>query len=62
MKPEHKAGLTPKQQLEEITQLTHKLVNRQYQTFNSMLATELNHEEIHLLKMKDLTDGAITIS
>ena len=37
MKPENKAGLTPKQQLEEITQLTHKLVNRQYQTFNSML-------------------------
>ena len=56
MKPEDKAGLTPKQQLEEITQLTHKLVNRQYQTFNSMLATELNHEGIHLLKMKDLTD------
>ena len=61
MKPEDKAGLTPKQQLEEITQLTHKLVNRQYQTFNSMLATELNHEEIHLLKMKDLTDEQLTI-
>ena len=62
MKPEDKAGLTPKQQLEEITHLTHKLVHRQYQTFNSMLATELNHEEIHLLKMKDLTDEQLTIS
>ena len=48
--------MTPKQQLEEITHLTHKLVNRQYQTFNNMMVTELNHEEIHLLKMKDLTD------
>ena len=56
MKPEDKAGLTPKQQLQEITHLTHKLVHRQYQTFNRMLANELNHEEIHLLKMKDLTE------
>ena len=55
-KPEDKAGLTPKQQLQEITQLTHDLVNQQYQTFNNMMVKALNHEEIHLLKMKDLTE------
>ena len=55
-KPENKAGLTPKQQLKEITDLTHELVHKQYQTFNHMITKELYHEKIQLLKMEDLTE------
>ena len=55
-KPENKAGLTPKQQLKEITHLTHELVHKQYQNFNHMITKELYHEKIQLLKMEDLTE------
>ncbi|OAS86643.1 MULTISPECIES: RNA degradosome polyphosphate kinase [Metabacillus] len=54
-KPENKAGMTPKQQLNEIALKTHNLVELQYETYNKVLLPKLNEENIEFLKMENLT-------
>lgn len=54
-KPEKKAGLTPKQQLEKISSKTHDLVNRQYETLNHDILTSLKEQQIELLHIEQLT-------
>ncbi|KKI93874.1 polyphosphate kinase [Bacillus sp. SA1-12] len=54
-KPENKAGMTPKQQLAEIADTTHHLVELQYEAFNNILLPLLNQEDIEFLKMNQLT-------
>jgi polyphosphate kinase len=59
-KPENKAGLTPKQQLEEISIKNHELVDLQDETFNHLIIPQLNEEDIHLLDVKDLNEEQLT--
>jgi polyphosphate kinase len=59
-KPENKAGLTPKQQLEEISAKNHGLVDLQDETFNNLIIPQLNEENIHLLDVKDLNQEQLT--
>lgn len=54
-KPENKAGLTPIQQLNDITKKTHKLVELQYDTFNQLILPTLNEENIEFLKVGQLS-------
>nr|WP_243459643.1 RNA degradosome polyphosphate kinase [Metabacillus bambusae] len=54
-KPENKAGMTPKQQLNEIAIKTHNLVELQYETYNKVLLPKLIVENIEFLKMENLT-------
>jgi polyphosphate kinase len=54
-KPENKAGMTPKQQLNEIALKTHNLVELQYETYNKVLLPKLNEENIEFLKMENLS-------
>ncbi len=58
-KPENKSGMTPKQQLNEISKKTHKLIDLQYETFNNVLLPKLLDEKITLLTMKDLSSEQI---
>ncbi len=54
-KPENKAGMTPKHQLNEISRITHHLVKLQYETFSKLLLPQLLEEGIELLSMERLT-------
>lgn len=54
-KSDKKAGLSPKQQLNEIGKKTHSLVQLQYETYNKILIPKLLEENIEFLNMKDLT-------
>lgn len=58
-KPEKKAGLTPKQQLEKISKKTHNLVTRQYETLNQVLIPKLKGQQISLLKIEQLTESQL---
>ncbi|WP_147534627.1 RNA degradosome polyphosphate kinase [Bacillus marasmi] len=58
-KPEKKAGLTPKQQLEKISIKTHNLVIKQYETLNQVLVPMLKEQEISLLQINQLTDSQL---
>jgi len=53
--PENKAGLTPKQQLDKISQKTHELVDLQYNTIQSVLLPKLQEEGISRLSFDELT-------
>lgn len=55
-KPENKAGLTPKEQVTEISKVTHKLVEMQYKTFCQKLIPMLKEENIQLLKFHELNE------
>jgi polyphosphate kinase len=55
-KPENKAGMTPKRQLSEITKIAHELVHLQDETFQQILLPSLKEENIHFVKIKDLSD------
>ncbi|MBP1079718.1 MULTISPECIES: RNA degradosome polyphosphate kinase [Bacillus] len=55
-KPENKAGMTPKEQLNEIAIKTHSLVKLQYEAFNQILLPRLKEEGIEFLKMEDLPE------
>lgn len=54
-KPENKAGMTPKQQLNEIGIKTHRLVEMQYEAYNHLLIPKLDSEDIQILKMDEVT-------
>ncbi len=59
-KPENKAGLTPKQQLEAISSKNHELVELQDETFTNLIIPQLNDEKIHLTNLKDLNQEQMT--
>ena len=54
-KPENKAGLTPKQQLEKISQKTHALVKRQSRVYQQLVYEQLKQEDVQVLKMAELS-------
>ncbi|WP_100330743.1 RNA degradosome polyphosphate kinase [Bacillus xiapuensis] len=53
-KPENKAGLTPKQQLNAISYKAHNLVDRQYEVLNKEIMPVLKKEGFQLLPMSQL--------
>ncbi|MDL4841839.1 RNA degradosome polyphosphate kinase [Aquibacillus rhizosphaerae] len=53
-KMDNKSGLTPKQQLERISQLNHQLVEEQYNAFDQM-QDPLNREGISILSIDSLS-------
>lgn len=55
-KPENKAGMTPKQQLAEITGKAHELVEMQYDTLNYMVFPELDDNSIKMLRIDELDE------
>lgn len=55
-KPENKAGLTPKEQLERISTITRNLVSRQMEIYKELIETQLPKEGISLLTYAQLTD------
>ncbi|MCQ6275092.1 RNA degradosome polyphosphate kinase [Bacillus sp. V3B] len=57
MQPENKAGMTPKQQLEKISERAHYLVTLQDETFRKQILPDLEKENIHLIKVKELAEG-----
>ncbi|TWT06197.1 RNA degradosome polyphosphate kinase [Planomicrobium sp. CPCC 101079] len=54
-KPENKAGMTPKQQLKEISHKTHQLVDLQYHVMRDKLLPEVKNEGIKLFKITDIS-------
>lgn len=56
MKPENKAGMTPKQQLAKISERAHRLVTLQDETFRKQILPDLEAENIHLIKVNELTE------
>ncbi|MBD1381272.1 RNA degradosome polyphosphate kinase [Metabacillus arenae] len=58
-KPENKAGLTPKQQLSQISIKNHELVELQYETLNHVLLPMLEQEDIVLLIMEELNEKQV---
>lgn len=59
-KPENKAGLTPKQQLDAISAKNHELVDLQDETFTNLVIPQLNEENIFLLDVNDLSEEQLT--
>ncbi|MCM3736845.1 RNA degradosome polyphosphate kinase [Bacillus cytotoxicus] len=53
--PENKAGLTPKKQLEKISDKAHELMQVQYETYQNVLLPALKEEGIEQLSFHDLT-------
>jgi len=50
-------GLTPKEQLEQISTHAHKLVDEQYQVLNEILIPQLNAENIRFIRRNDWTEA-----
>ncbi|GAF39388.1 polyphosphate kinase [Agrilactobacillus composti DSM 18527 = JCM 14202] len=50
------SGLTPAQQLKRISEKTHVMVEKQYNTLVRSLAPKLEEQGIHLLKMNQLSE------
>jgi polyphosphate kinase len=59
-RPENKAGLTPKEQIREITEITQKLVQTQYNTYKKLLS-HLEKEDIFFLSINDLSEEEIKV-
>ncbi|PLT32156.1 RNA degradosome polyphosphate kinase [Bacillus sp. V5-8f] len=53
-KPDNKSGLTPKEQIIKITQMTQEMVRTQYDNFKALLSL-LEREDITFLSIKDLS-------
>ncbi|MFA9558331.1 RNA degradosome polyphosphate kinase [Evansella sp. AB-rgal1] len=58
-KPENKAGLTPKEQLELISEKTQQLVKMQYSTYKHLLSL-LNKEGISITPLSDLSEEELS--
>ncbi|WCN36572.1 RNA degradosome polyphosphate kinase [Aneurinibacillus uraniidurans] len=54
-KPEDKSGLTPKQQVDEITKKTTGLVTTQYAVYHKILHA-LHHEHIKIARIQDINE------
>ncbi len=52
-------GLTPKEQLEQISIYAHKLVEEQYQVLNDILIPELKAENIRFIRRQEWTDAQL---
>ncbi|MGN8646872.1 RNA degradosome polyphosphate kinase [Gracilibacillus sp. HCP3S3_G5_1] len=57
-RPDNKSGLTPKQQLSQISSFNHELVGQQYDLYKELLPL-LRQENIHIINMEDLTSDEI---
>lgn len=55
-KPENKAALTPRQQLSEISQLNHQLIQLQDELFINDISPSLKKEGVRFLSVNDLND------
>ncbi|ANB57231.1 polyphosphate kinase 1 [Anoxybacillus sp. B7M1] len=55
-KPENKAGLTPKQQLNKISEKVYELVAAQYRFYNEQLLPMLKAEKIYLAAIDEWTE------
>ncbi|RHW39818.1 RNA degradosome polyphosphate kinase [Lysinibacillus yapensis] len=56
-KPENKAGLTPKEQLERIAEKTQALVRRQMEVFRYLLFELLPQEKVYIRDFKSLNEN-----
>lgn len=59
-KPENKAGMTPKQQLNEIAMKTHQLVEMQYDALQTTLLPKLQKEHVEFVKMTNLETAQLS--
>lgn len=50
-------GMSPKQVLEQIAELSHRLVEQQYETLNEILIPALEQESIFFLRRRDWTEA-----
>jgi polyphosphate kinase len=57
-KPENKAGLTPKEQMTGIMNITHEMVFTQYNTFKQLISF-LKNEDVAFLSINDLSEEAL---
>ena len=55
-KPENKAGMTPKEQLKQISIMTKELVARQMNIYKELIDVQLPKEGISLLRYNQLTN------
>lgn len=58
-KPDNKSGYTPKQQLKQISHLSHQLVDQQYRHYADVLTGLLKQEKIHFLPINKLKKSEI---
>nr|WP_318539421.1 RNA degradosome polyphosphate kinase [Terribacillus saccharophilus] len=58
-RPENKAGMTPKQQLQKIGAKAHRLVEMQNSLFRDVIIPELKEEKVELLNMERLSSAQL---
>ncbi|MFP7171596.1 RNA degradosome polyphosphate kinase [Terribacillus sp. 7520-G] len=58
-RPENKAGMTPKQQLQKIGAKAHRLVEMQNSLFQDIIIPELREEKVELLGMEQLSNAQL---
>ncbi|WP_272873303.1 RNA degradosome polyphosphate kinase [Alteribacter salitolerans] len=58
-KPENKAGLTPREQLQKISMANHQLVKHEYELFNETIKPQLYKEDIRFLTIKELSSDQL---
>jgi len=58
-RPENKAGMTPKQQLQKIGAKAHRLVEMQNSLFQDIIIPELKEEKVELLGMEQLSNAQL---
>ena len=56
-RPENKAGLTPAEQLEEISKLTHELFKKQDDTYQHILAPHLAKEHVKIVSISEVSNA-----
>ena len=56
-RPENKAGLTPAEQLEAISKITHKLIEKQDHTYRQLLAPLLEKEHVKIIPISEASDS-----
>lgn len=59
-RPENKAGLTPAEQLEAISKITHKLIEKQDHTYLHILAPLLEKERVKIIPISAVSDSELT--
>lgn len=58
-RPENKAGMTPKQQLQKIGAKAHHLVEMQNSLFRDVIIPELKEEKVELMNMEQLSSAQL---
>ena len=59
-RPENKAGLTPAEQLEAISKITHKLIEKQDHTYLHILAPLLAKEHVKIVPISEVSDSDLS--